>query len=125
MIKYQVTVLEISDDIEELVLLNVNGIKLNCFASICPYPIEVGKQYQVTFSLFAVDDILPTELSAESSSGVERDGENLRYSLKGTLANNILDCGIKFEDPIFYEQYSYLNGKKIQLDVDRIDVEFL
>lgn len=41
--KHEVLVVEIDEVVEEAVVLLVNGVIVKCFASYCPFKIEVGK----------------------------------------------------------------------------------
>ena len=122
---YDATVLKIDEDIEEQVLLGVQRYHITCFASVCPYPIKVGEKYRVKFYLFVADEFCPNEVHDDAAPAMTQDGNGFRYNLIGKLTGNILDCGIKIEDDVFTEQYGYLNGKKIKVSVDRLDVEFL
>lgn len=125
MITYDAYILDIDEDVEEQVLLDVQGHHITCFASICPYPINVGEKYRVGFYLFVVDEFCPSEIHGEHAPSITQIGSGFSYSLVGRLSGDILDCGIQIADEVFREQYSYLDGKMIQLKIDRIDVEFL
>ena len=125
MITFDAVVLKIDEDVEEQVLLDVQGYLVTCFASVCPYPIEVGGKYRVGFYLFVVDDFSPFEVQEDAVPSIIQEGSCFRYTLIGKLSGNTLDCGIQIEDDIFTDEYGYLDGKMIRLGVDRIDVEFL
>ncbi|WP_353573395.1 hypothetical protein [Candidatus Albibeggiatoa sp. nov. BB20] len=129
MSKYFVLLNSIDENVEEEVNLNINGIELTCFASICPYKIYARKQYWVSFNFMIFDDYEVLKLEGTSDIGFERVGESFDYFaywLKGQLKDGMVDCGIQFEtDEVLLAEYGDLEGKFVKLRVDRIDVEFL
>lgn len=66
MIIYNAKVLGLNPDIEEEVTLEVNGIELTCFAGMCPYELNIGQEYPVTFEM--LDFELTEQESAEETS---------------------------------------------------------
>lgn len=114
----------LDSDVEEQVNLLVDGIELTCFAGVCPYQIQVGKEYPVVFEMCVFDDYSVSSsdkqeiLVAQIDSGFE-------YLIRGKLDGNTIDCGIPFEDDVLMSDFGYLNGQFVDFKVDRIDVEFL
>lgn len=122
--KYSALVQAIGDSVEEEVTLSLNGFEVICFAGVCPYDIREGEKYPVSFELMIFGDYEVKKLETESM-GLERIGNSFSYWINGLFEQGIIDCGIQFEDDILLSDYGDLNGKFIQLKVDRIDVEFL
>lgn len=122
--KQYIRLKKIDDDIEEEVALGLNGVEVTCFAGICPYQIQEGKEYPVSFELVVFDDYWVEELSEEKVV-LERIGNTFSYWITGKLEGGVIDSVIQFEEEILLSDYGYLNGKFIRMKVDRIDVEFL
>ncbi|MDD7912015.1 hypothetical protein PUV47_18950 [Pseudovibrio exalbescens] len=115
---------EIGDHVEEQVSLFVNGIEVVCFASIVPYEIQLGRSYPVVFHIFVIDEYR-LKKSSSIERGVERIDNGFRYRLRGRLVGNTIQCGLPFEDDFLVDEYGYLDGEQVELEVDRIDVEFI
>ncbi|WP_099223056.1 hypothetical protein [Listeria costaricensis] len=116
-------VISLDEDIEEEALVQINSVEFATFIAYSPYPIEVGKQYPVEISFF-VDEANVRENTSEIK-GLIRSEETFGYTVNGYLNNKgQLDVGFLIEDDIF-EDYQYLYGKYVILEVDRINSEFL
>ncbi|OZG73376.1 hypothetical protein BTA51_10125 [Hahella sp. CCB-MM4] len=124
MTKLYALVKKIDDNIEEEVTLELNGVELTCFAGVCPYQIQEGKEYPVSFELEIFDDYCVEELNEEKVA-LERIGNDFSYWVAGRLDGSVIHSVIQFEDEILMSDYGYLDGKFIRMKVDRIDVEFL
>lgn len=122
--KYDARVQFIGEKIEEEVVLLICGYELTCFASVLPYGIELGRQYPVTLSPFLVDDDYEIEEAPASGPDFEKCGSGFQYWIAGQLNGAVLECGLEFEDQLLLWDYGHLNGKRIRLKVDRLDVEF-
>lgn len=122
MIIYNAKVLGLNPDIEEEVTLEVNGIKLTCFAGMCPYELNIGQEYPVTFEM--LDFELTEQESAEETSTTRVDS-TYAYKLLGRLNGGTIDAGLKICDDFLESDYAYLDGQFICLCVERLDVEFL
>ena len=123
---YTAEVIRLDDDVEEEVVLRINGVELTCFASVCPYPIEEGATYQVALTPVVFDDYSIREMSADALPTLVKIGGGFAYEVVGELATAQLDAGcISLEDDVLLRDYGYLNGKMVVWKVDRIDVEFL
>ncbi|MFV8457240.1 hypothetical protein ACNO5M_19415 [Vibrio owensii] len=122
MIIYNAKVLGLNPDIEEEVTLEVNGIELTCFAGMCPYELNIGQEYPVTFEM--LDFELTEQESAEETSTTRVDS-TYAYKLLGRLNGGTIDAGLKICDDFLESDYAYLDGQFICLCVERLDVEFL
>lgn len=118
-------VVSINEDIEEEVLLSFGDINLVCFINSCPFEIVEGGIYLVDVSLSFLDDfsIQPSEKGVFS---LKRIGDGFSYLIKGIIYDDkILTDHIIFQDEIYQQEYSYLNGGFIEVLADRIGVSFL
>ncbi|MBD1548712.1 hypothetical protein [Roseibium aggregatum] len=122
--KYDARVQFIGETIEEEVVLLIDGYELTCFASVLPYFIEIGCQYPVTISPFLIDDDYEIEEASASAPAFEKCGDGFQYWITGQLNGVVLECGLEFEDQLLLWDYGDLNGKRIRLKADRLDVEF-
>ena len=121
---YQAEVVALGEDIEEEVVLSIQGIRLTCFAGVCPYKIKKGKTYPVSLGLMVFGDY-DIEAVEETTPGLTRRGRGFAYELRGWLRGDALDAGIVFRDDVFLSQCGYLDGRFVSMKVDRIDAEFL
>ncbi|MDK9773526.1 hypothetical protein [Vibrio sp. B181a] len=122
MIIYNAKVLGLNPEIEEEVTIEVNGIELTCFAGMCPYELNIGQEYPVTFEM--LDFELTEQESAEETSTTRVDS-TYAYKLLGRLNGGTIDAGLKICDDFLESDYAYLDGQFICLCVERLDVEFL
>lgn len=123
---YSAEVVRISDQVEEEVVLRVCGRDLKCFATICPYKIEIGKRYPVIFSLFVLDYSSLRKASKDADMRISSDEEGLSCVIAGLLKDGrLIVDGLVFEDDVLREEFSHLNENMISLTVDRVDVEFI
>ena len=82
---YQAQVIKLNDDIERDVALQINGAKLNCFISVCPYAIEAGKSYPVQLELVMLDDYEVMESVDAASPAFAEAGKGYAYLVHGKL----------------------------------------
>ncbi|GLR04989.1 hypothetical protein [Vibrio hyugaensis] len=122
MIIYNAKVLGLNPDIEEEVTLEVNGVELTCFAGMCPYELNIGQEYPVTFEML---DFELTEQESTEETSMTRVDSTYAYKLLGRLNGNTIDAGLKICDDFLESDYAYLDGQFICLCVERLDVEFL
>ena len=125
MITNRVVLERIDDNIEEEVLLKINGNSITCFACIWPDNIQTGEKYDVIFYILVFDDFNVCEVDESTPPAMIQKGDSFEYTLTGRLSGNVLDCGIKIEDDDFWDEFAYLDGKMVKITVDRINVEFL
>jgi hypothetical protein len=123
---YLAQIKNLSDDVEEEVVLRINGVELTCFAAVCPYKIEEGASYHVELTAQAFNEYLVSKLDEEASPSIVQIGDSFSHVITGRLSGNRLDVsGIVFEDGVLLSNFGYLEGKMIAWKVDRIDAEFL
>lgn len=123
---YQALVLHVDEDIEEEVLLRIGGVEITCFASVCPYKVEVGLSYPVELHSVVFDDYSVTALPDETQPTVTRVGTGFAYVITGKLSGGYLETGdLVIEDEVLQRDFGYLDKKMIAMKVDRVDVEFL
>ncbi|MFC3684706.1 hypothetical protein [Hydrogenophaga luteola] len=123
---YQARVLALSDDVEEEVNLQINDVRLNCFAGVCPYPIQEGGTYPVCLELVVFDDYEVAESSGNALPAFSKMGNSFGYLVHGRLNGTCLEAGgLVFEDEVLQRDFGYLDGRCVTMKVDRIDVEFL
>lgn len=123
---YSAEVVHLSDDIEEEVILRINGIDITCFASVCPFRISEGATYQVALTPVVFGDYCVCEASEGSDPSLVSVNKGFSYDVIGKLTGGRLDArGIVLEDDILLRDYGYLDQKVVVWRVDRIDVEFL
>lgn len=123
---YNSKVLRLDENIEEEAVLLIEGISLTCFVNVCPFKIAENMKYQVDLNLWSLEGLQIAEVSANEPSSISRIGTGFAYSLTGKLNNGQLKVGpIRFEDPEFLTEFSYLEGKNVRVIADRIEAEFL
>ena len=122
---YQAKLLKLDDYIEEEVILEINGIEIVGFTSVCPYKLTPNKVYLVDLSLTFLEDSEMIE-QCEERYGLEKIDEAYGYMLYGQVCGNAIDIGngIKIQDNIFSEN-SYLNGHYIKIKADRLSIKFI
>jgi hypothetical protein len=114
----------ISETIEEETLVIINGIELTVFASYCPHLIKEKNSYNIEIDLMVFDDFALSVNNKEEKEFI-RHGDSFRYKIKGFLGNNgVLDAGIMIKSELF-EDYEYIYGNYVELEVDRIDAAFI
>lgn len=123
---YLAQIKRLSDDVEEEVVLCIDGVELTCFVAVCPYKIEERASYQVELTAQVFNEYLVSELGEEASSSIVQIGDSFSHVITGRLIGNRLDAGgIVFEEDVLLSDFGYLEGKMIAWKVDRIDAEFL
>ncbi|QSX06710.1 hypothetical protein JYG23_04455 [Sedimentibacter sp. zth1] len=114
----------VSEIIEEEVELRIGDVEFTGFASIIPYQLEVGNHYDVLVGITILDDFKIAE-SVAVIKGLKPLNSSFKYLIRGILKEGgILDAGVVFQDEIF-EEYEYLINKFVEVEVDRISVEFM
>ncbi|MEC4723583.1 hypothetical protein RY831_31075 [Noviherbaspirillum sp. CPCC 100848] len=123
---YLAQIKRLSDDVEEEVVLRINGLEVTCFATVCPYKIEEGASYQVELTAQVFNEYLVSELDEDASASIVQIGGSFSHVITGRLSGNRLEAGaIVFEDDVLLSDFGYLEGKMIAWKIDRIDAEFL
>lgn len=118
-------ILKLNPLIEEEVLLEVNGIRLVGFTTICPYKIMQSNVYPVRLFLVSLDG-LEAEVLNEKEYDATRVDDSYGYILKGQVVYGNLDIGndIIIRDD-YFDENSFLNGKYVLVKINRLGVEFL
>ncbi|GAA5416859.1 hypothetical protein Pryu01_01898 [Paraliobacillus ryukyuensis] len=122
---YTALVKRLDPQIEEEVIIEIEGIEFTGFAFICPYKIEVGKSYPVSIGFTILNELMIREIQGEKKE-IERIGLGYEYYIRGLLHEDKIDAGLVFtdEDEYFFD-YPELMDKYIEIKVDRISIEFL
>lgn len=118
--KYNCKIINIVDD---EVTVRIGDACITGFVN-CGIVKEIGQEAIVEILLY--DDLEITQCD-EKKISIERKNQSFAYSLFGTLDidKGILKSVIDFEiDEEELYNYSYLDGKQVQVDVVRIDLDF-
>ncbi|MUZ64132.1 hypothetical protein [Agrobacterium vitis] len=122
---YNAKLVYIDNIVEENIIIKIGNYFLTCFANICPYFIEVGNTYPVSINLFFIDGPDFIEVSDDVAEEIIHIDDGFRYSLTGILHDGVFSVGeLDFCDENSFYEFQYLEGKKLNLQVDRLDVEF-
>ncbi|CVK19388.1 hypothetical protein [Sporomusa sphaeroides] len=126
--EYDVLVKGLNPCVEEEVIIEADGIVLTCFAPWGFPAIEVGKKYKANIGVTILDNLGMKE-TADSSNSFKQIGSTFAYCIRGKfdLDSRILDAGIQIrfdEDEVDLHDYGYLDGRYVEIKVDRIDIEF-
>ncbi|PRT42637.1 hypothetical protein [Bacillus wiedmannii] len=123
--KYMAYVEKIDELIEEEVTININGVVFTGFSIVCSYKIEEGKRYPVILDITVFDNIEINE-GIDGVKSLKRIDNSFKYRISGMLNRGFIDAGIIIidEDEIFPERSKYFN-KYVEIEVDRINIEFL
>jgi hypothetical protein len=122
---YEAKLIGLSPWIDEEVTIEVNGVQIVGFATVCPYEIELNKTYPIEISLEFFDGKGFKELKEEKYQ-LQHIGEAYSYILSGKVIEDSLDVGhgIRIYDELF-EEHPYLNGSFVEVKVDRLCVDFV
>ncbi len=127
--EYSVLVKKINPFIEEEVTIEVNQFELICFAPLGVPDLEVGKKYKANIGISVLDDLDMKEVK-ESLNGFSQIDNSFAYYIRGKfdLESRTLDVGVLIEfdeDEFDLHDNSYLDGKNVEIRVDRIKIEFI
>ena len=118
------TLIAISEMDEYEVTLEINGIRLLCFAVVCPYKTIIQNNYLVDLSLNVSDEVEPNKIENETYS-IEKKGSGYGYILRGKLLGNTLDLNFFSIQDDYLGQFPRLNGRFVEIEVQGIWVTFL
>ncbi len=122
---YTALVKRLDPQIEEEVIIEIEGIEFTGFAFICPYKIEVGNSYPVSIGFTILNELMIREIQGEKKE-IERIGLGYEYYIRGLLHEDTVDAGLIFTDEDdYFTDYPELMGKYIEIKVDRISIEFI
>ena len=114
----------VSELLEEEVMLRFGDIELKGFANIVPYQFKMGNQYDVLVGITILDEFKITESDVKIKE-LKPLNSSFKYLIRGILKEGgILDAGVIFQDEMF-EKYMYLIDKFVEIEIDRISIEFL
>jgi hypothetical protein len=123
---YSAIIKYLGDEIEEEVLLRIHDLEITCFVSLCPFRIETGKSYMVELEAKVFDEYFVREISEDCSPGIVRVGSGFTCTICGRLIDGCLNIGdVNFYDDVLLSEFGQLNGKMVEWEVDRIDVNFV
>ncbi|WP_088825491.1 hypothetical protein [Listeria goaensis] len=115
-----VKVSKIDSIIEEEVEVLVNSHEIVAF-NVSPQKLEVEKEYKAEIDIFTNDFLEIKEQANRKIKRIEHI-DNFRYMLWGKLLeDNVLDVGFFITSDLF-EDYNYLTGQYIFLEVDRLQI---
>ncbi|MCS3809798.1 hypothetical protein [Xanthomonas sp. 4461] len=121
----QVTIIGMSENIEEELTVSIDGQQLTCFASYLPYAIEVGKTYEAEVIAMVFEDYF-VEKSGEAIPSIKSCGDDYSYIVTGTLRGSCVDCGeLVFCDDALIEDFGFLDGNIVNWRIDRLDLSFI
>ena len=117
------TVLAVNEQVEEEVTLLIEGTVVTCFASYCPYEIEVGKTYDVELTLNLAEHYEAKKTCSNDIFAVQINN-GFSYILYGDLRDDTFQTftSLKVED--IHHDHPDLNNSFIKLSIERIDVAF-
>lgn len=106
--------------VEEEVEFLINNQKIIAF-NVSPQELIVEKEYEAEIDIFVNDFLEIKEQENEKVKKAKHIG-NFSYILCGKLLeDNVLDVGFFITSDLF-EDYNYLIGKYISLEVDRLQI---
>lgn len=115
---------EINENIEEEVTVRIGNIEFTGFANIIPYQLVLGNKYDVLIGVTVLDEFQITETTLKVKE-LKPLNYPFKYLIRGILKKDgIIDAGIIIQDEIL-EEYEYLLDKYVEIEVDRISIEFM
>lgn len=125
MIIQNALLLSINELMEEDVTIYINKTKIVCFESNSEYPIEVGKYYNVEFSMYECGELEVREEIEFEGYSITRLDNAWKYRINGKLENGVIKSVIDIYDEYIEYEYEYLNGCFVSFVVDRLQVSFV
>lgn len=120
--KNKILICRIDSIIEEEIDFLVNNQKVTGFNAL-PQEVVVNKEYEAEIDIF-VNDALTVETQKEDKFKKIENISNGSYILFGKiLENNVLDVGFFITSDLL-EDYKYLEGQYVYLQVDRLQLSF-
>ncbi|EEM04877.1 MULTISPECIES: hypothetical protein [Bacillus] len=120
--KNKILICRIDSIIEEEIDFLVNNQKVTGF-NASPQEVVVNKEYEAEIDIF-VNDALTVETQKEDKFFKIENIANGSYILFGKmLENNVLDVGFFITSDLL-EDYKYLEGQYVYLQVDRLQLSF-
>jgi hypothetical protein len=122
--RYEAVVLAVGPVVEDEVLLLVKGLEIKCFASYCPYQIEMGETYEVEFDLKLADNDVVAAADEPITTLIEMKDDGFSCALYGYLDGSVFRSFVDFSDQEIHYDYPHLKGRFVKIHVVRIDVSF-
>lgn len=122
--KYNALIKATDSNIEEEIKIEINGVELTGFVDSFPYGINIGSYYPVEIGITVFGDLDLKEID-QPVKEIEQIGESFGYFIRGELDGDRLNSVITFQDDEWFQEYSYLVGKYVEIMVDRISIGFL
>ncbi|PFW89934.1 hypothetical protein COL32_20320 [Bacillus pseudomycoides] len=120
--KNKILICRIDSIIEEEIDFLVNNQKVTGF-NASPQEVVVNKEYKAEIDIF-VNDALTVETQKEDKFLKIENIANGSYILFGKmLENNVLDVGFFITSDLL-EDYKYLEGQYVYLQVDKLQLSF-
>lgn len=118
--KNLVKVSTIDPMIEEDVEFLVENQKIVAF-NVSPQELVIGKEYEAEIDIF-INDFFEVEKQGNEQVKKVKHLNNFSYTLWGKLLeDHVLDVGFFITSDLF-EDYEYLVGQYISLEVDRLQI---
>jgi hypothetical protein len=116
----------LNPNVESEVNLNIGGILISGYIPFgVPFQLELEKEYTVEIGVTILDDLEMVEIS-EMKMGIEQVNNTFVHNLHGKFnaEEKTIDVGfeVKLDEDI--EDFLYLDGKYVEVKVDRIKVNF-
>lgn len=122
---YSALVKRLDPLIEEEVTIEVEGITITGFSTVCPFKIEEGSRYPVLLGFTVLNELVIREIEGERKE-LESTGLGYQYYIRGNLEESIIDAGlVLIDEDEYFADYSSLAGKYVEILVDRISIEFV
>lgn len=126
--EYEVIVKKLNPHIEEEVTIKVNSFELVCFDPNGAIHWEVNKRYKAKIGFSVFNDLAMRE--TKELFGFSQIDNTLGYYIRGKfdLDSRTMDAGIRIqfnEDEFDLHDYSYWDGKNVEIRVDRINIELI
>lgn len=123
---YSAKLLHLDKNIEEEVVIEVNGERLVCFSNMLPYGVKEGHDYQVEIIPMVFKEYIVKEQEKNVYPSIKRIDDSFSYIVIGKLTGAGLDTGsIIFDDEVLLRDFGYFDGKMVSWEIDRIDVDFI
>jgi hypothetical protein len=112
--KLRATLVSLSDNIEELVVLDFCSYVIACFANFCNMNISVGEIYSVELTPYfsdAVDISVVSDGTLEELVSIDNGFGCLAI---GTIDSGSISVGTVVFSASELDEFQYLNGKKVR-----------
>ncbi|UOF14181.1 hypothetical protein IEQ11_21015 [Lysobacter capsici] len=109
------------------VIIGFGAIVLSCFGFGEATSDDVGLDLWASFSAMEIDDLRIWRLDDNMPDTIKRVDGSSRYEIHGTLhGSSVHACGLVIgdEEGSMSPEYDYLDGVRVGIIVDRIDITF-